>query len=94
MVFYDVGAVVHFLRKVPRTVPGFTVDGYADQLARMHRRIRSRGPFVSHAQLPDRGAQAGLTRPPMAGEDSAAAWAAGCRADSCRGRPDGRLRTA
>jgi hypothetical protein len=29
---------------------GFTVDGYAGQLARMHRRIRSRGPFVSHAQ--------------------------------------------
>ena len=25
--FYDVGAVVHFLRKVPWTVPGFTVDG-------------------------------------------------------------------
>jgi SAM-dependent methyltransferase len=48
--FYDVGAVVHFLRKVPWTVPGFTVDGYRDQLARMHERIRARGPFVSHAQ--------------------------------------------
>ncbi len=48
--FYDVGAVVHFLRKVPWTVPGFTADGYADQLARMHWRIRSSGPFVSHAQ--------------------------------------------
>jgi hypothetical protein len=48
--FYDVGAVVHFLRKVPWTVPGFTVDGYADQLARMHRHIRGRGSFVSHAQ--------------------------------------------
>jgi SAM-dependent methyltransferase len=50
VVFYDVGAVVHFLRKVLWTVPGFTVDGYVDQLARMHRRIRSSGPFVSHAQ--------------------------------------------
>jgi hypothetical protein len=50
VVFYDVGAVVHFLRKVPWTVPGFTVDGYADQLARMHRSIRSRGSFVSHGQ--------------------------------------------
>jgi SAM-dependent methyltransferase len=50
VVFYDVGAVVHFLRKVPWTVPGFTVDSYAEQLARMHRRIRARGPFVSHAQ--------------------------------------------
>lgn len=48
--FYDVGAVVHFLRKVPWTVPGFTVDGYRDQLAQMHERIRARGPFVSHAQ--------------------------------------------
>ena len=50
VVFYDVAAVVHFLRKVPWAVPGFTVDGYADRLARMHRRIRSRGAFVSHAQ--------------------------------------------
>jgi hypothetical protein len=45
-----VGAVVHFLRKVPWTGPGFTVDSHADRLARMHRRIRSRGPFVPHAQ--------------------------------------------
>ena len=29
---------------------GFTVDGYRDRLARMHERIRARGPFVSHAQ--------------------------------------------
>lgn len=50
VVFNDVGAVVHFLRKVLWTVPGFTVDGYADQLARMHERIRSQGTFVSHAQ--------------------------------------------
>jgi SAM-dependent methyltransferase len=48
--FYDVGAVVHFLRKVLWTVPGFTVDGYADRLVQMHERIRSQGPFVSHAQ--------------------------------------------
>jgi SAM-dependent methyltransferase len=48
--FCDVGAVVHFLRKVLWTVPGFTAAGYAGQLARMHEHIRSRGPFVSHAQ--------------------------------------------
>ena len=48
--FYDVGAVVHFLRKVLWTVPGFTVEGYLVQLKRMHERIRSRGPFVSYAQ--------------------------------------------
>jgi SAM-dependent methyltransferase len=48
--FYDVGAVVHFLRKVLWTVPGFTVDAYAGRLAAMHERIATQGPFVSHAQ--------------------------------------------
>ena len=48
--FYDVGAVVYFLRKVLWTVPGFTVDGYRGQLARLHEHIQSRGSFVSHAQ--------------------------------------------
>jgi SAM-dependent methyltransferase len=48
--FSDVGAVVYFLRKVLWTVPGFTVGGYQDQLARMHQRIQSGGPFVCHSQ--------------------------------------------
>jgi len=48
--FFDVGAVVYFLRKVLWTVPGFTVDGFREQLARMHEHIRAHGPFVSHAQ--------------------------------------------
>ncbi len=48
--FNDIGAVVHFLRKVLLTVPGFTVEGYRDHLARLHDRIQSEGPFVSHAQ--------------------------------------------
>ena len=48
--FNDIGAVVHFLRKVLWTVPGFTVEGYRDQLARLHDRMQSEGPFVSHAQ--------------------------------------------
>jgi SAM-dependent methyltransferase len=48
--FSDVGAVVYFLRKVLWTVPGFTVDGYRDQLARMHERIQSDGLFVCHSQ--------------------------------------------
>lgn len=48
-VFNDVGTVVYFLRKVLWTVPGFTVDGYRDQLRRMHETIRSEGPFVAHA---------------------------------------------
>jgi SAM-dependent methyltransferase len=48
--FDDVGAVVYFLRKVIWTVPGFTVDGYRDNLARLHERIQAAGPFVAHAQ--------------------------------------------
>jgi SAM-dependent methyltransferase len=48
--FRDVGAVVYFLRKVLWTVPGFTVGGYRDQLARLHEYIQARGSFVSHAQ--------------------------------------------
>lgn len=48
--FNDVGAVVYFLRKVPWTVPGFTVDAHREQLARLHERIQAEGPFVCHAQ--------------------------------------------
>jgi SAM-dependent methyltransferase len=48
--FFDVAAVVHFLRKVLWTVPGFTVAGYAEPLARMHEHIQTTGSFVSHAQ--------------------------------------------
>jgi SAM-dependent methyltransferase len=48
--FFDVGAVVYFLRKVLWTVPGFTVTGYAEPIARMHAHIGERGSFVCYAQ--------------------------------------------
>lgn len=48
--FFDVAAVVHFLRKVLWTVPGFTVREYAEPLARMHAHIQRHGSFVSHSQ--------------------------------------------
>ena len=48
--FYDVGAVVYFLRKVLWTVPGFTVDAYLGRLAELHERIQAAGSFVCHAQ--------------------------------------------
>lgn len=48
--FFDVGAVVHFLKKVLWTVPGFTVAAYAEPLARMHAHIQAHGSFVCHAQ--------------------------------------------
>jgi SAM-dependent methyltransferase len=48
--FFDVGAVVHFLKKVLWTVPGFTVAGYVERLARLHEHIQANGSFVSHAR--------------------------------------------
>ena len=39
-----------FLRKVLWTVPGFTVDGYREPLARLHRQIQADGPFVCHSR--------------------------------------------
>lgn len=48
--FFDVAAVVHFLKKVLWTVPGFTVAGYREPLARMHEHIQATGSFVCYAQ--------------------------------------------
>ncbi|HWD53602.1 MAG TPA: class I SAM-dependent methyltransferase [Acidimicrobiales bacterium] len=48
--FFDVAAVVHFLRKVHWTVPGFTPEKYGDRLRALHARIESEGVFVSTAQ--------------------------------------------
>lgn len=47
--FFDIGAVVHFLKKVVWMVPGFTVDAYLPQLRSLHERIESEGPFVAHS---------------------------------------------
>ncbi|MFE4547443.1 class I SAM-dependent methyltransferase [Streptomyces sp. NPDC056785] len=47
--FFDIGAVVHFLRKVIWMVPGFTVDRYLPQLRSLHERIEAEGPFVAHS---------------------------------------------
>ncbi|MGW3632764.1 class I SAM-dependent methyltransferase [Streptomyces sp. NPDC005122] len=47
--FLDIGAVVHFLRKVIWMVPGFTVDRYRPQLRSLHERIGTEGPFVAHS---------------------------------------------
>ncbi len=48
--FFDVGAVVYFLRKVLWTVPGFTVTAYRDELRRMHALITANGSFVSYSR--------------------------------------------
>ncbi|WP_151479347.1 class I SAM-dependent methyltransferase [Streptomyces albicerus] len=49
MEFYDIGAVVHFLRKVVWMVPGFTAGQYMPQLRALHERIETDGPFVAHS---------------------------------------------
>ena len=53
--FFDVGAVVWFLRKVIWTVPDFSVERYRDRLVAMHEHIGREGSFVSRrAAVPDR----------------------------------------
>lgn len=47
--FFDVGAVVFFLRKAIWTIPDFTVDRdrYRDRLKDLHHQIERDGPFHS-----------------------------------------------
>lgn len=47
--FFDVGAIVYFLRLVVWIVPDFTVDRYRPQLRELHDRIRAEGSFVARA---------------------------------------------
>jgi SAM-dependent methyltransferase len=47
--FYDIGAVIWFLRKVIWTIPGFSVARYRAPLAALHERITADGRFVCHA---------------------------------------------
>ncbi|GHB69221.1 methyltransferase type 11 [Streptomyces viridiviolaceus] len=49
MELHDIGAVVHFLRKVVWMVPGFTVEEYEPRLRALHERIEAEGPFVAHS---------------------------------------------
>ncbi|MGW0536569.1 class I SAM-dependent methyltransferase [Streptomyces sp. NPDC003032] len=50
MEFFDIAAVVHFLRKVIWIVPGFTTDTYRTQLREIHDFIQRHGPFIAHSQ--------------------------------------------
>ncbi|MHA7269347.1 class I SAM-dependent methyltransferase [Arthrobacter sp. HLT1-20] len=43
--FYDIGAVVYFLRKVIWMVPGFTVEAHQDKLRELHAIIERDGKF-------------------------------------------------
>jgi hypothetical protein len=46
--FFDVGAVIYFLRKLTWVVPGFTVVKYLDKLRERHQQIEADGSFVTH----------------------------------------------
>jgi SAM-dependent methyltransferase len=47
MEFYDIAAVVHFLRKVIWILPDFTVETYRDRLRALHEQIEAEGLFVA-----------------------------------------------
>lgn len=47
--FYDIGAVVYFLRLVPWTVPDFSVAKYRDALRKLHGLIEDDGAFETTA---------------------------------------------
>jgi SAM-dependent methyltransferase len=47
--FFDVGAVIYFLRKVVWSVPDFSVQRYREKLRELHERIEADGPFVTYA---------------------------------------------
>ena len=48
-VFYDIGAVVYFLRLVIWVVPNFSIKRYRDRLWSLHQQIDRDGHFVTHA---------------------------------------------
>jgi SAM-dependent methyltransferase len=48
--FFDVGAIVYFLRLVVWTVPDFSVERYRERLLAIHRHIEREGSFVTYAK--------------------------------------------
>ncbi len=50
VIFFDIGAVTYFLRKVIWTVPDFSVEKYRDRLILLHERIEQDGSFLSHSR--------------------------------------------
>jgi SAM-dependent methyltransferase len=47
--FFDVGAVIYFLRKLSWVVPDFPVTKYRDRLRKLHEQIHTEGSFVTHS---------------------------------------------
>jgi hypothetical protein len=44
--FHDVGALAWYLKSIPWTVPGFTIDAFRSRLAVLHAQIAATGPLV------------------------------------------------
>ncbi|KAG0377818.1 hypothetical protein BGX24_005371 [Mortierella sp. AD032] len=49
MEFFDVGAIIHYLRKIIWLVPDFSIEKYGDKLKEMHEYILTHGSFVSYS---------------------------------------------
>jgi len=56
----DIGALVYYLKAVPWIVPGFTVEGHARRLLRLHARLQAAGgltfkggSYLIEARKPD-----------------------------------------
>jgi SAM-dependent methyltransferase len=49
VVFYDIGAVVYFLRLVVWIVPDFSVARYRQRLQQLHEQIERDGSFLAHS---------------------------------------------
>lgn len=49
MKFFDIAAVIYFLRKVIWIVPGFTVQKYLPQVESLHDHIQRNGVFEAHS---------------------------------------------
>jgi SAM-dependent methyltransferase len=47
--YFDIGAVIYFLRKVIWIVPDFTVERHDQRLRELHERIEADGRFVAHS---------------------------------------------
>jgi SAM-dependent methyltransferase len=45
--FFDVGAVIYFLRKVVWVIPAFTIAEHRDTLRRLHQQIQADGSFAT-----------------------------------------------
>ncbi|MES1044989.1 class I SAM-dependent methyltransferase [Heyndrickxia oleronia] len=43
--FYDIGALIYYLKAIPWQVPDFTIEKYQDRLYQIHKIIQSKGYF-------------------------------------------------